>query len=196
VDWNTFVYALTLLYLWMIVQAFAAADEGYLTRAQMLTRGIGRGYSLLQHGGYSADLFVTLLIAYLMGRYGFAIISWPSLGLLMLATTFWLGATVVFSKAALNTPEAHTHDGRTTVAGWLQVVYASLASWIVLMTYCGLTAKPVTHSDLFITSLVLTPWAVMGVMKWSKDWHWDNTSRTIVTAEIAFIWTAFLVNVV
>src|SRR5262245_46437105 len=101
--------------------------DGFLTQSQMRARGMTNGWSFLEHGGIWADLLlVSPVVAYVIANYRLAYFSQS--GLLMLGGTISLAVIMGrrYVQTGITVPEAHTHSGRTTPAGWLHGVYAVL----------------------------------------------------------------------
>ena len=53
-NWVRFLFFLTLGVAIVLAQAVASWFDGYLTQAQMHSRGIAHGWSFLEHGGRAA----------------------------------------------------------------------------------------------------------------------------------------------
>lgn len=60
------------------------------------------------------------------------------------------------------------------------------------MTYVGMTTPMATAHDLLICSVVLTPWAVLGLVKFSSQWRWDANVTIQALGLIVLIWGATL----
>lgn len=85
-------------------------------------------------------------------------------------------------------PEAHAHNGRTTVAGWIHGVFAVPALWVISTTYFGLTKPTVSRIDLTAISVVLTPFLYLGVMKFNKRWKLDRFAKRQVAILAIVLW--------
>jgi hypothetical protein len=85
-----------------------------------------------------------------------------------------------------------THNGRTTIAGWIHAVYAALAIWVLFEVYSGLTVPIVSKNDLIVTSLVLTPFFYLGVAKFNDRWVFEPGAQIQVAVSIAVVWTVTL----
>lgn len=179
--------------LWF-AQAMAAWRDGYLTQTQMRHHGVTEGWSISEHGGWWADFYVTLLIAYLTGKYSFNYFSRAGVEILAASLIFWaVLAIFVYAPMGRKNPEAFAHSGvrlGIPLAGWLHVVYAGISSWVCLMVVFPhmTTTKPISVPDILITSVVLTPWAYYGVVKFNKRWVFDTMARWQVAVEIVLIW--------
>lgn len=177
----------------VVLQCIASVFDGFLTRAQMLwVHNSAKGYSFMEHGGMWADaLIVTPLLAYLMASYKFAYASTGSMTFLGAVSALWiLLATKVYAPAGAEMPEAHAHDGYVTVAGWLHVLYAAVATWIVALVYVpNMAEPPISSTDVIITSVALSFWAYFGVAKFSNYWVFDTSAKIQVGSELALIWS-------
>lgn len=185
-DWTRFILVIAFGEWLIFLQALFSNFEGYFSQRQMSLRG-HVGYSFLQHGGMWADIFiVTPLVAYLIAKYQFAYFSPSSIEIATVALVVWtVLAVFVFAPAVKRFPEAHAHGGQVTMAGWIHVVYATLMVWIIAMVYIPNLATPmVSKSDITIVSILLIPWAITGVMKFTQRWKFDIFATTIVVAEI------------
>ena len=174
------------------LQGIAAVLDGFLTRAQMLwVHNTVKGYSFMEHGGMWADAFiVTPLLAYLMSNYNFAYSSTGSVAFLVAAFALWaLLAAKMYAPLGAAMPEAHAHDGYVTVAGWIHVLYAAVATWIIALAYLPGMAEPqVSSADIIIVSAALSFWTYLGVAKFSGYWTFDTFAKIQVGGEIALIW--------
>ncbi len=149
-----------------------------------------QGYSLLQHGGVWYDtIILTPLIAYLIGKYQFDYNSTVSVVIATGSMIFWILSTMfIYAPMGEIMPEAHTHDGRTTEAGWSHVVYASLATWILAMIYIpNITTPEISTTDVLITSGILIPWIFFGVVKFNREWVFNSSTKKQVVIEIIAI---------
>lgn len=177
-NWSLFILVMIVGEVLVFLQAVASSRDGYFSERQMFQQGT-RGYSFLQHGGMWADfLIITPLIAYLVGKYNFSYLSTWSLGIIYVSFVLWLSLAIfLYAPMGKNSPEAHTHDGKTTVAGGIHIVYATLASWIIAMVYIPNMSEPhLLGRDIIITSGALIPWIFVGVMKFTPQWRFNSSS--------------------
>jgi hypothetical protein len=100
-----------------------------------------------------------------------------------------------YAKGGIATPEAHTHDGYTTVAGWIHGLFAGIGVWVLLMFFLTPTSPPATARDILIVSAILTPFFFLGVTKFSRKWKFVNWVRWQVAGEIALVWIAAWVRI-
>ncbi len=96
----------------------------------------------------------------------------------------------VYKKGGLRTPEAHTHDGSTTPAGWVHALFALGLIWVSLMFYFTPVRSKQDMLDVVLVSSLLTVLFVMGVIKWSPRWHFEKPVILQVAVEVAALWLA------
>ncbi len=138
---------------------------------------------------------VTPLVAYLAAKYRFPYLSMWGLMLLAGSLIAWLFLFFkVYAPASNEIGEAHVFGGKVTGAGWLHIVYAAPATWVILMTY--LTPAHVSRGDFFLTAAVLTPWTYLGVKKFSEYWSFTHEARIQVAVTLAVIWGATIAHLV
>lgn len=193
-DWNVF-FSLLAAGIWLVViQGIFAWIDWYLTQEQLHARGVTSGWSFLQHGGMWADLFIiSPIVAYTASRYELQYFDPGALFLLASAIMLTLIMGVIYQRNGMITPEAHTHDGKTTIAGWIHGFFAVVAIWICGMLFFGMTKSPVSHYDLIAMAVLLTLFFDLGVRKFSvpaygRNWFYDTPTRLQVLFEIAALW--------
>ena len=176
------------------LQGWLSFNDGYLTRDQMLARGISYGYPFTEHGGMTADVFIiSPLVAYLVSHYR---LPYASIGSLLafvisLATVLSLGK--MYASNSYGTPEAHVHQGRTTPAGWVHGLFALLGLWVCVLFY---TITPhVEGRELIGVSAVLTIFFPLGAMKFAHRWKWDASSVTQVAIGVSVLWMATAIRI-
>lgn len=169
-NWYIFLTAILLI----ILQGIFAYIDGYLTRGQMIMRhgySAYSGYSLTEHGGMWADVFIiSPLVAHITGTYRFAYMSWWSILILIGAVTITICAGYGYRQASVQNPEAHCHNGKTTMAGWIHGIFAAPTIWILVLFYFTPASPQVSKNDLVTASTLLTPFFFMGVVKWNRWW--------------------------
>lgn len=159
----------------VILQGVLAYADGYFTRAQLWRchgeEKASRGYVFLEHGGMWFDfLILSPLVAHIVGCYELAYDSWMSIILLTVCILFSYKLGTGYTAVSLKTPEAHAHDGHTTVAGYIHGMYAILAMWVLVLFYLTPTQPQVSKADLIVTSILLTPFFFAGAAKWNRRW--------------------------
>jgi hypothetical protein len=188
-NWVRFLFFLTLGVAIVLAQAVASWFDGYLTQAQMHSRGIAHGWSFLEHGGMWGDAFIiSPLLAYILSKYRLAYFSKASVFVLIAVTLAALAMGYAYQRTGMTSPEAHTHDGATTLAGLIHGVFAIFAIWTCSLVYLDLTSPPVAKSDVIAFSLLLTPFFVLGVTKLSQHWSFGTLAIWQVAIEIALLW--------
>ncbi len=205
INWTWFIAVMIVGEGLLFLQALLSFQDGFFSANQMYrleewhvtssgtiyslpSRDHLRGYSFLQHGGMWFDVIViTPLVAYLVGKYRFEYISMQSIEIAVVSLVVWTSLAVfVFTPAGKIMPEAHTHDGHVTEAGWILVVYATLASWVIAMVYIKNLAVPaVSKTDIATVSGLLVPWAITGVMKFTPKWKFTFPVAVQTAAMIA-----------
>src|SRR6185369_9152461 len=101
----------------------AAYFDGFLYQKQMHKHGIIYGYSLMEHGGWWIDLVVmNLIVSLLIEKYEFNYSLFPGFVYLVVISIAWYALTISYAKSGAIMPEAHCHNGKTTMAGWIHLV--------------------------------------------------------------------------
>lgn len=173
----------------VVLQGVLSWFDGYLTQAQMHSHNVMKGWSFMQHGGMWADVFIiSPLVAYAASKYQFEVFSWRALLALLGSLATVLALVEVYRRGAIITPEAHTHDGRTTPAGWIHALFALAAIWVCVQIYLGWTNPMVTKWDIVVFSLILTPFFYLGIVKFSQHWTFETGAQIQVGAGVAAVW--------
>lgn len=177
-------------------QGIAAWRDGYLTQTRMRARGITNGWSLVEHGGMWADVtIIPLIVGYYASTHELALLSQGSFRILEIAIAIVWVAGYMYQEAGKVTPEAHTHDGKTTFAGWIHGFFAVIVLWILGLVYFGLTTPPVSTSELLWTSVVLTCFMDMATRKFSKHWKYDVPAIRQVLIGIVGLWIITFIRI-
>ena len=174
----------------MILQGVAAYCDGYFSQRQMQSRGITNGYSFLQHGGMWADMFiVSPAVALIASKYK---INYFSLyGIVFFAGTFIVVRAMgrLYCEYGKIIPEAHTHDGRTTLAGWIHGIFAFAVIWECLMFYLSPTVPKQKVEDLIFVSFLLTLLFPLGVIKFSLRWKFSLGDYIQIGVLTLLVWS-------
>jgi hypothetical protein len=171
------------------IQGICAYLDGYFTQAQMQAHGVWNGYSFLEHGGMWADVFViSPLVAHITGKYRLSYFSLKGLAILALAIALAIAGGIAYNKIGLSIPVAHSHDGRTTPAGWIHGIFMVLGFWIVGMFYLTPIDPPASAGDIVMVSLLLTPFCFLGVADFNHRWVFYRAAQIQVAAQIVIIW--------
>ena len=172
----------------ILLQIILAYVDGYLVPEQISNIGGNYIYSLFEHGGFWSDVCIlTPLVWYLSSKYNYTYVSSFGLVVLSILTIIWILITNTYAHSGFN--EAYVHDGKTTPAGWIHAVYAILASWFVAMFYASKTKPNVFVADIFLVTILLTIFFVIGITKFT---HWSFTpgAEIQLCIEISAIWIA------
>ena len=86
------------------------------------------------------------------------------------------------------TPEAHAHNGYTTVAGYIHLIYAIISMWIVVLFIISPYWLNIQKHHLAIIAALLCIWARMGVIKFNPRWIYKNGVKIQVVMEVFIIW--------
>ncbi len=176
-------------------QAIAAYYDGYLTQGQMIVLG-RHGYAWVEHGGTFVDLFViTPAMAYITSQYRLAYTAWWGWLLLGLTAIVVLWSMQMYSQIAVSAPEAHTHHGETTIAGWIHGVYAIWGIWVFALFLVTPTTPHTSIHDLLLVAVALTILFPLGVIKFNSTWSWTISNSWQVGIEIAGVWLITTVRI-
>lgn len=188
-NWRLFWTVLGTGIVLVVVQGVSSWFDGYLTQAQMHSSRIRNGWSFMEHGGIWADMFViSPIAAYAVSRYQLAYFSRPGLVILAASVVLSLAAGYMYQQGGITTPEAHTHHGVTTVAGWIHSLFVVAAIWVCGMVYLNLTSPPMSKPDIIVISVLLTPFFFLGVAKFSDRWMFSTRAKWQVAIEIVGLW--------
>lgn len=190
-DWRCFWAVWALGISAVLAQGIAAWVDGFLTQAQVSARGIANGWSFVEHGGMWADaLLIAPLLGFVLGSWKVHYASRTGLVTFVAALFACIIFGYIYQENGVVAPEAHAHDGQTTVAGLIHGVFAIFALWTLCLVYLGATTPDVSLRPLVFISCALTPFCFLGVMKLSARWTFDRTAAIQVAAELALIWGA------
>lgn len=176
----------------VLLQGICSYTDGYFTEGQMFRRhGIENGWSFMQHGGMWSDVFIiTPVVAFVLAKYDLHFTSPSSLGLLGISVVITLLMLHVYSQGGLKNPEAHTHQGTTTAAGWIHAVFAIVAMWIIIRFYATPLSPMPNVQDILIVSCALTPFFLLGVVKFTNRWTFESGAMIQVLVLTAVVWIA------
>lgn len=143
----------------VLLQAYAAWQDGFLTPSQLRANGIPSGLPFVAHGGMWSDATLLAgLLAAIMVNYArqWTIRQWAvalALASVISAVMHW----GLYIHGPL--PEAHVRGGATTIAGWIHLAYMTLGLAVVILFYLctnGLNAAFVTFvSILLVTHTII-----------------------------------------
>jgi len=183
--------------LMVLFQVVCADGDNFLTVRQMqLTRGLKKGLPLMWHAGIWGDFVIlTPLLTYIVARYGDQwlmpdIILASAIGVAILLPLGW--TWIVSAKNG--TPEAHTHDGKMTAAGFFHAIYFIAAIAIILLTYFHTVISQTAASTIAIflgIHVVYGTHIVLGLM--APPWYPDRPHKNPVTWIIILVcWAALI----
>jgi len=195
---TTFFVIAGLSLLPIMAQWIAAYYDGYFNQRQIREYGKGKhAFAIIEHGGLWADIFcISLALGLIISGYELGYRKWWSLCLLVVSVILTYLPVRGYEKAAITVPEAHTHDGITTAAGWIHMVYASVVMWVLILFYLTTTTPKVSPRDLLIVTSLMTIWAPLGVIKFNPQWKWVRANTIQVGAEIAIFWAITITRIV
>jgi hypothetical protein len=119
----------------VFLQAYTAWQDGFLTPSQLQANGISKGLPFVAHGAMWSDatllagLMATIMVNY---AHQWTVRQWATalaLGSVVSAAMHW----GLYVRGPL--PEAHVHDGATTIAGWMHVPYMSFGLAVTMLFY-------------------------------------------------------------
>ena len=178
------------------LQGVASWLDGRWSRAQLRSRGITNSYSFWEHGGMWVDVFIiTPLVAYAVSKYELDCSSVPGVVALFASGAVTLVLIEMYRRGGIAMGDHCTHDGKTTLAGWIHGLFAFLAIGVCVEIYLGLTTPVVSKQDVIVFSTLLTPFFYLGVAKWSERWVFGTAEKWQVAAGIILVWIAAAVRI-
>ncbi len=165
-------------------QAIFAYQDSFLTVSQMKGRGFNKGLPLVAHAGIWGDLFVlTPLLAVIVASYSD---RW-SFSAITISVIIGIASTVIMGLIWVNgakhgLPEAHTHEGKMTVAGYIHGIFmaAAIAGIILFFFYSGISRK-----DAIIVSIILAFHFIYGTHivlgLFHPSWYPDRPHKQVTT---------------
>jgi len=138
----------------VLLQGMFAYRDDFFTPTDVLFRQT-YGLPFLYHGGMWSDVFLFApLMAYIIDTHG-GTWEWK---LLFIALAFGLAASYamhmyLYVPGGMKIPEAHTHDGMLTTAGWIHLFYMTAGIAVLVLFYLA----PSIHSPAEV-------WTVSGLL--------------------------------
>lgn len=136
----------------VLLQAWCAFRDRFLTVEQMKNRGFVKGLPFLAHLGMWGDaLVISPLLSVIAAGYSeqWSLKEW----LVALAAGFAMSFGMHWGYRKAKMPESHMHDGKLTKAGWMHFVYMGEAfAELFLFYFC---TKGISHPFLILTSILL-----------------------------------------
>ena len=173
----------------VVLQGVAAAFDGYFNQKQMRVHGY-YGFAFIEHGGMWADIFlVSPAMADIVSKYKLNYNSRASHMILIGVIIFTLTMMNKYKNEGVCKPEAHTHHGNQTVAGWIHGLFAAVSMWLLILFYFTTTTPKASAHDLILVTSLFTIWAPLGVIKFFNPlWKWTKSLSWTVSIEIAAFW--------
>ena len=173
----------------VILQGIASHQDGYFSQKQMEAQGVSNGWAFIEHGGMWGDFFIiSPVMALIVSRYHLGYLSSWGIVILLISVTFSLCAKYAFSKRGNYEPEAHSHDGRTTLTGWLHGVYEVPGYWIIPMFLLTLIKPQASMAHLLIVASALTVHVPLGVIKFNPRWKLSRLALGQTVLAISAVW--------
>ena len=170
------IIAFILLECVVLLQAFLAYQDHFLTVAQMRERGISQGLPFIWHFGMWGDfLIISPLAAYVIGLHSD---RWRlSRILISLVVGFILAAIFSWLYTLSDMPEAHIQNHHLTAAGNAHLVYTAIALtvFIQFLFFSGDVSAPLLRvvSVLLFMHVFLGTHMALGIakLKYPLDWY-------------------------
>ena len=177
--------ALAGLEILVLLQIPLSWRDGYLIRNQRPF--YFRGYTLSEHGGWWMDLLViSPVFAWVASNN--VVRYWSPVSFLLAAISafVWTLLCRFYSEQSKITPEAHAHEGQTTLAGYVHAIFATIATWFAGLYYFGGFDTLPSASQRLAMFVALWALAVIGGIKFTRRWKWTS-STTIQAIGVAII---------
>ena len=174
-----------------LVAAQGAASwlDGRWSQAQLRSLGVTNSYSFWEHGGMWMDVFIiTPFVACAVSKYELDYSSWQGEAALLISGAVTLVLIELYRRGGMVMGDHCTHDGRTTLAGWIHGLFAFGAIWVCAEIYLGLTTPVVSKQDVILFSALLSPFFYLGVAKFSERWVFGVAEKLQVIGGIALVW--------
>jgi hypothetical protein len=179
----------------LFLQAAFAEGDGYLKYSDLKRRGIVNAYSLMEHGGYWADIFIiSPVVAYITGRYELAYTSWYSIATFVVACAVIGGAGYGYGKHGekkkpdVMLPDSYVHEQKTSLAGWVHLIFAVAVCYVIVMFYLTPITPAASRWDMLIISSLLTPFCFLGVCKFTRRWKFSPFAMKQVAIQLVGLW--------
>jgi len=195
VDWKIFWTTLAIGIGFVVVQGITSHFDGYFSKAQLNSRGVV-AWSFLEHGGMWADVFIiSPVVAYALSKYRLDYTVYWGTGTFLFSALFTLIMVEIYRREGMKMGDHCTHDGVTTIAGWIHAAYAFIAICVMLQVFLGLTTPVVSKGDIVIFAIMLTPFFYLGVAKFSSEWAFSRQDEVQVAALTAGVWAIALTRI-
>ena len=180
----------------ILMQIFCADYDDFLTVKQMQKRGFEKGLPLMWHAGIWGDVFpLTPLLVYLVTVYSN---QWRTINVmwaLLIGVVAIIGMGFMWVNGAKKgLPEAHTHDGRITGAGFFHAIYFVVAIAVIILTFF---CSAISQKAAIVTAIILGVHIVYGTHivlgLIAPVWYTDRPHKNPATWATILVCWGFLV---
>lgn len=169
------------------LEAICAYRDGYLTQAQMHDSGL-KGYSLFENAGIICDfIIISPAVAWICAHYTI-LGTRNNLIILLLALVSTIEMSLVYVDIGIRKPEALSHDGYLTLAGWIHSIYLFFSILFFLLFYVGDIRPKFTRGELKLMLVIMTVFIPLSVMKFNPNWEWDTIGIYQVSILLSLVW--------
>jgi len=182
----------------VVAQGIASYKDLCFTQKQMKWwKSNSVKYSFLQHGGMWVDFFlVSPAIAFIVSTYDLHYLSLWSIIILISVIVVTIKGIVKYELRGIYIPEAHTYNGKTTVAGWIHGIYAILAMWVFILFLVTPITPVASSRHLLWVALILTFVFYLGVIKFNHMWRWSREDAIEATSLTISVWLIAITRVI
>jgi len=173
----------------VVAQGVASHRDGWFNQRQMKRLG-NSGYAFVEHGGMWADIFtVSPAIALIISKYHMEYFSWWSVCIFTITTIITVCSVSYYELAGVTKPEAHTHYGTTTIAGWIHGFYAVIAMWVFILFFLTPISPEASAGDLLAVAILLSVLFPIGTIHFNPRWKWVRANTWQVAIELVIVWS-------
>ena len=183
---SLFLFVLIFAELLVVLGAWYAYRDHFLTVREMQREGVTQGLPFLAHAGMWGDFFlVSPLIAYILLIYA------PYWDIRQYGVAFIVGlstsAGLHYLYTKIEIPESHVRSGRLTRAGWVHFVYMTGAMMVLCLYYfCTPTLSYLSFivtSVLIMVHVLLSNHIVLEIVRpsWYGKHHYKDSLFVLVT---------------
>jgi hypothetical protein len=164
------------LQLLVVLQAYLAYRDGFLTVGQMRENGVDRGIPFIWHFGMWGDaLILSALAAVIVGKYS---ARWRARSVITaVLTAILVSALLAWLWVSVDMPGAHAHEHRTTPAGFVHLGYMIMALSIFFLLFLSTPeasdSMVWTAGALILAHLFAGTHLLLGLTHtiWNYDWY-------------------------
>lgn len=184
------------------IQVPLAWRDGYFNRAQLTQRGLTKAYSLTEHGGWRADIFLLCpLIAWMASKYQLAYKSWWSAiiaGMAIAATAIVGYSYQVKGEKVLPDvmwPDSYVHNQATSPAGWVHLVLFAGAIYFFGMFYLTPIHPTPSTSELIEVSVIISGILYLGIRKFTPLWVFSDFAQSQLVRLFIGLWVMTAIRI-